>query len=114
MHRFATIATGFALSLAAGAASASQAAASAAVRTDRCAPVPRENFRPEAELKAAVERLGYQVVRVGTDAGCYAVLADDRRGKRFDMRYEGANLRMVSRYLARPEAMSSPTGKRQS
>ena len=44
------------------------------------------------------------MVRVGADAGCYAVLADDRRGRRFDMRFEGTSLRMVSRYFARAEA----------
>jgi len=32
------------------------------------------------------------------------VLAVDRRGKQFDMRFEGASLMIVSRYFARPEA----------
>jgi len=43
-------------------------------------------------------------VRFGSDAGCYRVLADDRRGRRYDMRFEGASLRMVSRYAARAES----------
>jgi hypothetical protein len=43
-------------------------------------------------------------VRVGAEAGCYAVLADDRRSRRYDMRFEGASLRMVSRHFARAEA----------
>lgn len=104
MHRFAAIATvGLALTLAAGVTSASEVVASTIARADKCAPAPREQFRSEADLKATVEGFGYQVVRVGTDAGCYAVVAADRRGKRYNMRFEGANLSMVSRYIARTE-----------
>jgi hypothetical protein len=32
------------------------------------------------------------------------VRAADRRGKAFDIRFKGATLRMVSRYLAKPDA----------
>lgn len=104
MHRLAIVSAGFALSLAAGLASASEPPAAAIARADRCASAPHGQFRPEAELTEAVERFGYRVVRVGADGGCYAVLADDRRGRRYDMRFEGASLRMVSRYFARAEA----------
>ena len=104
MHRLAIATAGFTLSLAAGLASASEPPAAAIARADRCAPSPHGQFRPEAELIEVVERFGYRVVRVGADAGCYAVLADDRRGRRYDMRFEGASLRMVSRYVARAEA----------
>jgi hypothetical protein len=99
---------GLALTLASGVAAATEPSVSPAVRVDRCASVPREQFRPEAELAAVVERFGYKIVRVSTDAGCYAVLGADRSGTRFDMRFEGTNLRMVSRYLARsgPDAVA--------
>lgn len=104
MHRFAIAAAGSALSLAAGLASASEPAAAPAPRADRCTAASHVPFRPAAELAATVERFGYRVVQVGADAGCYSVLADDRRGRRYDMRFEGASLRMVSRYVARAEA----------
>ena len=107
MHRLAAIATvGLTLTVAAGVASASEIAATATstARADRCAPAPREQFRSEADLKATVEGFGYQVIRVGTAAGCYAVVATDRRGKRYDLRFEGGNLRMVSRHFARTDA----------
>lgn len=104
MHRFATLATaGLALALVAGLAHASEPPAGTSARIDRCAPVSGGQFRSEADLTAVVERFGYQALRVSTDAGCYAVLGVDRRGKRFDMRFEGANLRMVSRYIERTE-----------
>ena len=41
---------------------------------------PAEQFKSEAELRAQVEKLSYQVVRVRVDAGCYEVLAADRNG----------------------------------
>jgi hypothetical protein len=104
MHRIAIAAAGFALSLAAGLAAASEPPAAPAARPDRCESAPREPFRPEADLAAVVERLGYRVERVGTEAGCYGVRAVDRRGKRVDMRFEGATLRMVSRYSAPTES----------
>ena len=104
MHRFAIATAGFALTLAAGAGAASEPPAVAAARAERCAPATRAQFRPQAEMAAVVEGFGYRVVRVGSDAGCYAVLASDRGGRRYDMRFEGASLRMVSRYAARAES----------
>jgi hypothetical protein len=104
MHRFAIVTAGLALSLAAGFALASESAIAPAPHADRCASPATAQFRPEAELTDVVERFGYRVVRVGAEAGCYAVLADDRRSRRYDMRFEGASLRMVSRHFARAEA----------
>ena len=103
MKRYARTAAAIALTLAAGVAGASQQPPVTAATPDRCASAPREHFRSEVDLQAAVEGFGYQVLRVGTDAGCYAVLGADRRGRHFDMRFEGASLRMVSRYIARTE-----------
>jgi Peptidase propeptide and YPEB domain len=104
MHRIAIAAAGTALTLVAGLASASEVPAGAVARADRCAPVPSEQFRSEADLAEVVERFGYRVVRVDTERGCYAVVAVDRQGKRYDIRFQGASLRMVSRYAAKPEA----------
>lgn len=103
MNRLACSAAALALTLAAGLASATEVPATTAARADRCAPVPREQFWAETYLRAEVEKFGYRVARVGTDGGCYAVVAVDRSGKRYDIKFEGANLRMVSRYAAKPE-----------
>lgn len=104
MNRLAAATAGFALSLAAGLASATQPAATPGLRADRCAPLPREQFLAETYLRAEVEKFGYRVARVAIDGGCYAVVAVDRLGKRYDIRFQGANLWMVSRYAAKPEA----------
>lgn len=104
MHRFLAIAiAGSAMSLAAAASTASEVAARAAERVDRCAPVAPQPFRPQAELHSVVGSFGYRVLHFGADAGCYAVRAVDRQGRQFDLKFEGANLRMVSRRFARPE-----------
>jgi len=105
MHRYAVAAAvGLVLAAATGLAWASEPSVSPTVGADRCASALREPFQPEADLAAAVGRLGDQIERVGTDAGCYAVLAVVRQGTQFDMRFEGASLKMVSRYFARPGA----------
>jgi len=100
----AIVGAGFALSVVAGAACAAGSAVAATAHGDRCAAAPHAQFLSEAELTARVERFGYRVEHIGTVAGCYAVLGVDRRGKRYDMRFEAASLRMVSRHFARSAA----------
>ena len=63
-----------------------------------CAVIPRDQFKSETDLRAQVEKLRYQVVRVHVDAGCYEVLAADRNGTPYEVKFRGADLRMVSRY----------------
>lgn len=104
MNRLPIVAAGLALSLTSGLASATETVAAPAIRADRCAPVPREQFLTETYLRAEVEKFGYRVARVAIEGSCYAVVAVDRLGKRYDIKFQGANLRMVSRYAARPEA----------
>lgn len=67
-----------------------------------CAEVPGDQFRPEAQLRGVVENfLRYRISRVGVDGGCYAVLASDRNGTPFEVRFRGDDLRMVSRYVVK-------------
>lgn len=92
-----------ALCLLAGLAHGAEPPAALTDRADRCAPAPHDAFRPESDLRTVLEGLGYQPRRIGTERGCYVVRAVDRRGKPFDIRFEGATLRMVSRYVARTD-----------
>jgi len=67
-----------------------------------CAEAPGDPLRPESELRRVVESfLGYRVMHVGVDGGCYAVLASDRSGTPFEVRFRGSDLRMVSRYVVK-------------
>ena len=65
-----------------------------------CAEPSRDPFRPEAHLRSVVQDfLRYRVAHVGIDGGCYAVLAFDRNGTPFEVKFRGNDLKMVSRYV---------------
>lgn len=67
-----------------------------------CAEASRDPFRPEAHLRSVVENfLRYRVERVGVDGRCYAVLAVDRNGTPFEVRFRGSDLKMVSRHVVK-------------
>jgi hypothetical protein len=75
-----------------------------------CAEASRDPFRPEAQLRHVVENfLRYRVAHVGIDGGCYAVLAFDRHGTPFEVRFRGNDLKMVSRYVVRDGSPSAPS-----
>ena len=79
-------------------AAAAEPASNEPSTSGACAVVPRDQFKSETELRTQVEKLSYQVVRIRVDAGCYEVLAADRNGKPYEVKFRGADLRMVSRY----------------
>ena len=76
-----------------------------------CAEAPRDQFRPESHVRSVVENfLRYRITRVGVDGGCYSVLASDRNGTPFEVKFRGNDLKMVSRYAVKdvpPNALSS-------
>jgi len=73
-----------------------------------CAEAARDPFRPEAHLRSVVENfLRYRVARVGIDGGCYAVLAFDRNGTPFEVRFRGNDLKMVSRYVVKDTPLNA-------
>ena len=96
----ATFATGV------GAATASESLSREEMSSPACTATPAGAFMPAADLRAIVERLGYQVTRISTDAACYEVLATDRNGRNFEIRFKGADLKMVSRYAIKGERQS--------
>ena len=74
-----------------------------------CAEASRDPFRPEAHLRSVVENfLRYRVARVGVDGGCYAVLAVDRNGTPFEVKFRGSDLKMVSRYVVKDGPLHAP------
>jgi len=76
----------------------------AATQAALCAEAPGDEFRPEAHLRSVVENfLRYRVARVGVDGGCYEVLAFERNGTPFEVRFRGNDLKMVSRYVVKAE-----------
>lgn len=90
---FIPAATAIILATAAGAVSASP----------YCARAPRDQWKPVAEARAAVEKLGYKVDRIKIDDGCYEVKATDKSGTRFEIKLDPTDLSMVSRYREKYE-----------
>jgi hypothetical protein len=86
------------VALGTGLAAAAEPASNESLVSGACAVVPRDQFKSETELRTQVEKFRYQVMRVHVDAGCYGVLAADRNGKPYELKFRGADLRMVSRY----------------
>ena len=75
-----------------------------------CAEAPRDQFRPESHLRSVVENfLRYRITRVGVDGGCYAVLASDRNGTPFEVKFRGNDLKMVSRYVVKDAPLNAPS-----
>jgi hypothetical protein len=67
-----------------------------------CIEAPQSPFRPESEVCSLVESfLRYRVSQVATDAGCYAVLASDRHGTPYEVRFRGTDLKMISRHVVK-------------
>jgi hypothetical protein len=100
----AIFATTFAIGV--GAATASESLSRQELGSTACTTTPAGAFRPEADLRAIVERLGYQVIRISTDAACYEVLAMDSNDRIFEIKFKGADLRMISRHEIKGERRS--------
>jgi hypothetical protein len=69
-----------------------------AFASDDCPRAPREQWRPEAEARAATAAMGYRVIRVEA-AACYEVRATDRRGKAVELKFNPTDMKLVSRRL---------------
>lgn len=74
------------------------AAGSAFAVEEDCPAAPREHWRPVAEARAATEELGYKAARIEARDGCYEVRAVHRSGRRYDLKFNPTDLRLVSRY----------------
>lgn len=89
-----------------GAATASESLSRNEVRSPACIATTAGALMPEAHLQAIVERLGYQVSRISIDAACYEVLGTDRNGRNFEIKFNGTDLKMISRYEVKGERQS--------
>lgn len=67
-----------------------------AALADRCA-VPLADWQPREALKARLEQAGWQVLKIGTDDGCYKVMAIDGSGNPVRGRFDPATLERLER-----------------
>ena len=55
-----------------------------AQHAERCEPIPKEEWKPQAELERKVTDMGWKVSRVKIENGCYEVYARDEKGRKVE------------------------------
>jgi hypothetical protein len=53
-----------------------------AQHAERCAPIPKEEWKPQAELERMLTDHGWKISRVKIENGCYEVYGRDAKGNR--------------------------------
>ncbi len=76
-----------------------------ALASEDCPRVPREQWKPEADARAATEAMGYRVAHIRAGEGCYEVWATDKRGRAVYARFAATDMKLVSRVIEREVAM---------
>ncbi len=77
--------------------------AGAAAASGRCPQAPSEQWKPQSDVHAAAEALGYKVANIEVDDGCFEVKAVDKKGKRYELKFNPTDLRLISRHAERAE-----------
>lgn len=65
------------------------------VLADDACNVPLSDWKPVKDLDAFAKAQGWNVTRIKTDDGCYAVRGTDRQGRRFKAKVNPATLAIV-------------------
>ena len=51
-----------------------------AQHAERCEPIPKEQWKPQAELERKLTDMGWKIRRVKIEYGCYEVYGTDEKG----------------------------------
>ncbi len=70
-----------------------------------CPLVPRAQWKPEADARAATEALGYRVAHIRAGDGCYEVWATGKHGRAAYFKFAAADMKLVSRVTGPDVAM---------
>lgn len=60
------------------------AAAAQAQHAEKCDPIPKEEWRPQAELERKLANQGWKISRVKITNGCYEVYGRDERNNKVE------------------------------
>lgn len=61
------------------------AAAAQAQHAERCEPIPKEEWKPQAELERKLTDLGWKISRVKITNGCYEVYGRDEKNTKVEV-----------------------------
>ena len=84
-----TLACAVAATLAGGAALAQR-------HEEKCDPVPKEEWRPQADLEKMLVNKGWKISRVRISNGCYEVYARDAKNDKKEVFFHPKTLRPVT------------------
>lgn len=71
-------------------------AAAQAQHAERCEPIPKEEWKPQAELERMLADRGWKVSRVKIENGCYEVYGRDAKGNRRETFFHPKTLEVVT------------------
>ena len=73
------------ISLSCAALLAFASASAFAQHAARCEPIPKDQWKPQAELERKLTDMGWKVRRVKIENGCYEVYGTDERGGKVEV-----------------------------
>ncbi len=67
-----------------------------AEHAEKCDPLPKEEWRPQAELERKLANQGWKVGRVVITNGCYEVYGKDEKGRKVETFFHPKTLDVVT------------------
>ena len=71
-------------------------AAAVAQHAEKCDPIPREDWKPQAELERKLTNQGWKVSRVKITNGCYEVYGRDEKNNRVETFFHPKTFEVVT------------------
>ena len=72
------------------------AAGASAQHAERCEPIPKDQWKPQAELERKLTDMGWKIRRVKIENGCYEVYGTDERGGKVEVFFHPKTLERVT------------------
>ncbi|NUZ04466.1 PepSY domain-containing protein [Piscinibacter koreensis] len=67
-----------------------------AQHAERCEPIPKEEWKPQAELERRLTNQGWKISRVKITNGCYEVYGRDERNQRVETFFNPKTFEVVT------------------
>jgi hypothetical protein len=72
------------------------AAGASAQHAESCEPIPKDQWKPQAELERKLTDMGWKIRRVKIENGCYEVYGTDERGGKVEVFFHPKTLERVT------------------
>lgn len=67
-----------------------------AQHAERCAPIPKAEWKPQAELERTLTDRGWKISRVKIEHGCYEVYGRDEKNNKVEVFFHPKTLEVVT------------------